>query len=150
MKIISHRGNLDGPNLELENSPMYIDKALSIHYDVEIDVWLIDNIWYLGHDKPTYIINFDYLSNYKFWLHAKNGDAFYELLQDEKHHVFWHTTEDWVLTSKKYIWTYPNKYLYPDSVCVLPELSTYDSINHCYAICTDFCNAYNVQNNKRY
>ena len=37
-QIISHRGNLNGPNLLLENNPDYIIAA-SKHCYVEIDVW---------------------------------------------------------------------------------------------------------------
>ena len=138
MKIISHRGNLTGPDEFNENKPEYIDIACNKGYDVEIDVWLIDNDWYLGHDIPQYIISFDYLLNNKFWIHTKNGDAFYELLKNEKLNVFWHTTEDFILTSKKYIWTYPNKYLYPGSICVLPEWGWHGNITDCFGICSDY------------
>ena len=37
MKLIAHRGNIDGPSDE-QNSPDYIDNALSLGYDAEIDV----------------------------------------------------------------------------------------------------------------
>ena len=43
MKLISHRGNLEGRKPELENNPEYIDEALSKGYDVEIDVWWSGN-----------------------------------------------------------------------------------------------------------
>lgn len=36
MKIISHRGNISGPDPELENNPMYITKALDAGFDVEL------------------------------------------------------------------------------------------------------------------
>jgi hypothetical protein len=49
MKFISHRGNLSGRNPESENSPSYINMALKLGYDVEVDVWYIDGKWYLGH-----------------------------------------------------------------------------------------------------
>ena len=41
MYYISHRGNLKGSKPEYENHPNYIKKALSMGYDVEIDVWYI-------------------------------------------------------------------------------------------------------------
>ena len=56
MILISHRGNVDGPNPEKENHPSYIDMTIKAGYNVEIDVWYIDNNWYLGHDAPQYII----------------------------------------------------------------------------------------------
>ena len=39
MKIISHRGNLNGPNSVSENSILAISRALGQGFDVEIDVW---------------------------------------------------------------------------------------------------------------
>jgi len=115
--LISHRGNIDGKKPHLENNPNYINEALRLGYDVEIDVWLINNKWYLGHDNPTYKIKYNFLFDSRFWLHAKNGEVFDKLLKDKNYdfNVFWHTNEDWVLTSKGYIWTYPNKFLYENS-----------------------------------
>ena len=54
MKLISHRGNINGPNKEQENHPDYITSALKQGYDVEVDVWLIDGNIVLGHDEPQY------------------------------------------------------------------------------------------------
>ena len=142
MKLISHRGNIDGRNIEKENTLPYIKSALNHGYDVEIDVWCIDNKWYLGHDEPHEKINFDFLTYDGLWLHAKNGDALYYLLQDRSCNVFWHTDEDWILTSKKYIWTYPGKFLYPNSICVLPEIGYDGNLKDCYGICSDFIYTY--------
>ena len=54
MHFISHRGNLNGPNKNLENKPNYIKEALDKGFDVEIDVWLSKEKFYLGHDEPLY------------------------------------------------------------------------------------------------
>ena len=43
MKLIAHRGNINGPNPEKENHPDYINTAIKSGYDVEVDVWFIDN-----------------------------------------------------------------------------------------------------------
>lgn len=61
MILISHRGNINGPNPELENKPEYIDTAIYLGYDVEIDVQMIDNEIYLGHDRPQYKINIEWI-----------------------------------------------------------------------------------------
>ena len=46
MVLISHRGNINGPILEMENKPDYIDKAINLGYEVEIDVWYEnDKLW---------------------------------------------------------------------------------------------------------
>ena len=92
MKLIAHRGNINGPNAKEENHPDYINKTIKLGYDVEIDVWLTDNNWYLGHDNPIYKIKYDFLLNSRFWIHAKNGEAFNVLLENKKLNVFWHTT----------------------------------------------------------
>ena len=60
MILISHRGNIDGKNLEQENSPKYIDNAISLGYDVEVDIWLIGRELYLGHDNPDYQIEISF------------------------------------------------------------------------------------------
>ena len=109
----------------------YIENDLIIYYNT-------NNNWYLGHDNPVFEIKFDFLNNDKLWLHAKNGDAFNILLQYNNINVFWHTNEDWILTSKGYIWTYPNKTLYPKSICVMPEVGYSGDISNCIGICSDY------------
>jgi hypothetical protein len=150
MKLIAHRGNINGQNLEKENHPDYINKAIESGYDVEIDVWLINNKWYLGHNNPEYEIKYNFLFDSRFWLHAKNGEVFDKLLKDKNYNfnVFWHTTEDWVLTSKKYIWTYPNKKLFVNSICVLPELGYKDDLKLCYGICSDYVEKHKLESTK--
>lgn len=142
MKLISHRGNIDGKIEANENCPDYILSALDSGYDVEIDVRKIKNEWYLGHDYPQYVINRKFLNIPNLWIHTKNGDAFYELLKYKKLNVFWHNTDDFILTSKKFIWTFPNKQLYKNSICVLPEKGYTGNIKKCHGICSDFIKKY--------
>lgn len=52
MIIISHRGNINGPNPRMENKPEYIKKALDENFMVEIDVWFYQGELWLGHDEP--------------------------------------------------------------------------------------------------
>jgi hypothetical protein len=47
MIYISHRGNINGKNIERENSPEYILETLNKGYDVEVDIWIINNKWFL-------------------------------------------------------------------------------------------------------
>ena len=48
MILISHRGNLNGKSDE-ENHPNHIDITLRQGFDVEIDVWKVNQVeWYLG------------------------------------------------------------------------------------------------------
>ena len=65
MKFISHRGNVNGPNPELENKPEQILKCLDEGLDVEVDVWVFGNKLYLGHDEPLTEITLSFLLYHK-------------------------------------------------------------------------------------
>ena len=56
-------------------------------------------------------------------------------------HYFWHEEDDYTITSKGFIWTYPGKKLFSNSICVLPENANYKNIN-CKGICSDFIDKY--------
>lgn len=141
MVTISHRGNINGPNVDMENSPAYVIEALREGYDVEIDVWYLNKKWYLGHDDPQYEIKIDFLKNEKFWCHAKNMDALFEMSKHPDIHYFWHQNDDVTLTSKGYLWTFPGKKLCDRSVSVLPEID-YNDLEKCYGICSDFIESF--------
>ena len=135
MILISHRGNLNGKTDD-ENNPKYIEEALNQGFDVEVDVWYIDNQFWLGHDDPQYRVEEKYLENPKFWCHAKNIDGLYKMLDNSNIHCFFHQEDDVTLTSNGYMWTYPDKELTKKSICVTPE--TVDKSIDCYGVCTDF------------
>jgi hypothetical protein len=137
MKLISHRGNISGKQPGLENMPEYVLDTLKKGYDVEIDVWYNNGFW-LGHDEPTFPIGVSFLKNKKLWCHAKNPEALSMMRKENDIHYFWHQNDDYTITSQKYIWTYPNKLLYCDSICVLPELGHAENIKDCYGICSDY------------
>ena len=143
MKLISHRGNIDGKTFE-ENNPRYILAARDAGYDVEIDVWCIDERYYLGHDEPQYEVDLDFLKMNGFWCHAKNIEALYKMTS-EGVHCFWHQEDDVTLTSNGFLWTYPNKDLTPNSICVLPEVQEdfFASVYIEFAgICSDYISKY--------
>jgi hypothetical protein len=139
MILISHRGNLTGKNVEKENHPDYINIALKIGFDVEIDLWLINDKLYLGHDSPQYETNLEYLKNDKLWVHCKNSDALNFCIQNKGIHYFWHEDDDYTLTSNLYVWAYPKvKPLSVKTIAVLPELgNTYNLKDYC-GVCSDF------------
>jgi hypothetical protein len=109
MIIISHRGNLSGPDPWNENKPSQIKKALNQGYHVEVDVWKTKEGWYLGHDKPQFRIAKNFLRNPKLWCHAKNLAALGEMIKETRIHCFWHEKDSHTLTSKNIVWTYPKK-----------------------------------------
>jgi len=144
MIYISHRGNLEGKSENNENRPEYVMKAVNKGFDVEIDVWFQKDDFYLGHDHPSFKVDKDFILNNRFWCHAKNADALYEMSKINCHY-FWHQDDDYTITSKGIFWVYPGKNLLTNSICVLPELSDQKEFN-CLGICSDFIEMYKKKN----
>jgi hypothetical protein len=145
MKIISHRGNLNGRNPEQENHPSYIQAAIDAGYDVEVDVWYINGEYYLGHDQPQYRVHDSWLnemSNF-LWCHAKNDAALVEMLELGLN-CFWHETDRFTLTSKSIPWCYPENFVC-GGVAVLrnPSIKLPVSLD-LYGVCTDHPSQYKV------
>ena len=136
MLIISHRGNLNGPNPERENNPDQIGRTLSHKFDVEIDVWYEDGLFWLGHDEPIYMVCEDFLKQKGLWCHAKNDAALFRLLPLGVH-CFAHDKDDFVLTSQGFLWHYPTnrQFLTPASIIVLQNGGQIPEL--CYGICCD-------------
>jgi len=137
---ISHRGNIDSIDRKIENNPGYIQRALSTGYDVEIDVWVIGEDIFLGHDEPQYETDLSFLESPGLWCHAKNLVALDYMIKN-KVHCFWHQRDDYALTSNGLIWTYPGKPVTSKSVIVLKnnelQESYVTSLRNCHGICTD-------------
>lgn len=142
MILISHRGNVDGPNPSRENSPCYIMEAIASGYQVEIDMWWVDGKIYLGHDKPRYEVNDQWLEDRidRLWIHCKNIELLNWIRSTTLHH-FWHENDTITLTSKNYIWAYPGKQPIIGSVAVLPEVYN-DDTSQCIGLCSDYIKNY--------
>jgi hypothetical protein len=142
MILISHRGNINGKNSHLENQPNYIDIAISLGFDVEIDMWWIEGKTYLGHDKPQYVVNDEWLTERidKLWVHCKNVELL-NWIRNTSLHWFWHEEDTLTLTSKGNLWVYPGKQPINGSIGVLPE-SNNDDISKCLGICSDIIENY--------
>jgi len=142
MIIIAHRGNLDGPNPDKENHPDYIMTALKTGFDVEVDIWFVDNKFILGHDKPQYEVNERFLLNEKMWHHAKNIEAISILNRLKPNYsinCFFNDNDACTLTSGGYIWTYPGKnVLCKEAIAVMPERVPDWDISKAGGVCTDF------------
>jgi len=136
MFLISHRGNTNGSYKEKENSPSYINETLDIGYDVEIDVWNINKIWFLGHDYPSHKIDIKFLMNSKLLCHAKNVAALDQMLAHTNIHCFYHEDDPYTITSRGYIVSYPGYETTSKTICMKPELARPDL--DCYAICSDY------------
>ena len=138
MKIISHRGNINGPSPK-ENKPEHIQIALDLGFDVEIDVWYYPEnkgYFWFGHDEEEYLIEERWLKERQdnIWLHAKNIDAV-EKLSFTDMNWFWHEKDKMTLTSKGIPWCYPEVYV-ENGVTVSFD-DDIDVPNYIYGICTD-------------
>jgi hypothetical protein len=143
MILISHRGNLTGRIPNNENHPDYIDEAINAGFDVEIDVWMIDNEFYLGHDEPQYKVIWNWLSTRyeKLWIHCKNVEAIEWFNMMGLFNYFWHENDTMVLTSKNYMWVHSGKQPIVGSIAVMPEIHN-ESISECIGVCSDYINNY--------
>jgi hypothetical protein len=142
MILISHRGNLNGKILEQENKQEYIDTALNLGFDVEIDIRYSDGNLYLGHDVSKYLINLKWLMDrkHKLWIHCKNHQAI-EYLNGKDLNWFWHDNDDMTLTSKGFIWSHPKIQPLKNSIAVLPDNYKWN-LKNCIGICSDHINQY--------
>jgi hypothetical protein len=141
MKIISHRGNLSGPETSEENHPEDIDIALLQGFDVEVDVWWDQGI-YLGHDDPEYKISKEWLLDRKdhLWVHCKNLEAAFQLSNEFK--CFCSDVDPFCFMSQGHIWV-NDVTVHPPNNCVVPLLGLEDIKNYqfkgaAFAICTDY------------
>jgi hypothetical protein len=141
VKIISHRGNIQGENPLLENSKEYVIASIHAGYDVEVDVWNMSGAWFLGHDRPQYEIDEKFLRKPELWCHAKNAIAL-RLMLERDIHCFWHQEDNYTITSRGYIWAYPGMPLVKNAVCVMPERVNWSQFDKCAGICTDYPNKY--------
>lgn len=143
MKIISHRGNLNGRISQLENYPTYINWAIENGFDVEIDLRMSDGKLYLGHDTPDNRVDLQWLinRNKSLWVHCKDLES---VAYCEKLRVFCHTQDPFCIVYPKHIWVHDLS-LKLNKNCIIPLLSKEDIDNFDFTrvddlggICTDF------------
>jgi len=123
-----------GPYPSRENAPDYILEAIRLGFDVEVDAWYQDG-WSLGHDAPTHKVDAKLLNSPRLWVHCKNYPALEKALES-KLHCFYHTNEDYVLTSRQYIWAFPGMPGGERTICVLPDQGR--DVSGFYGVCTDY------------
>lgn len=151
MKIISHRGNINGPVPEKENRPSYIDCAIQLGFDVEVDIRYINDEFWLGHDFPQYKIELSWINlrKDKIWFHCKDQESSIKLIElNDGYKFFCHKNDDYVLTSDRYIWVHDLNSKINDK-CIIPLLSEHDILNYNNStpgfVCTDFVNNINFK-----
>ena len=134
--LISHRGNTNGKNPLFENNPHQIIECLNMGLEVEIDVWRIEDKWFLGHDNPQNPISESFLLQDKLWCHAKNYDALHTM-KTLGVHCFWHEKDMVTITSRGFLWAYPGSQPLKETIAVMPELFN-DDTSQCLGICSDY------------
>lgn len=147
MKLIAHRGNINGPDPINENNPDYIENAISKGYDVEIDIRYETKTdsFFLGHDDPQYIVNILWLCKFRenLWIHCKNIDALYTFSANTNgYNYFWHEEDSYALTNAGYIWAFPGKSYNSRSIIVMPEKTSINLSDirayNCFGVCSDY------------
>ena len=141
MKIISHRGLIDGVNTSIENNPAKILEALD-SFDCEIDLHY-NKGWWLGHDSPKYQIDPSFLSKNGLWIHCKNLDAVNGVREIyPQANYFWHENDMLTITSHGIWWQHCSlDYVVGNlSVVLLPEIHNFiiNNFENAYGVCTDF------------
>jgi hypothetical protein len=161
IEIIAHRGLLNGPNINTENTFEAIMDCFALGFSVELDVWIDDNHipcprMHLGHDNPKLFVDDSkrklfYENKDKIYWHCKDSETIdfhvqIEYLNPEVRYFF-HQNDDLCLTSNKKLWTFPGKKLEYNSIAVLPETCNKKYYNQVIklaaneriqGICTDF------------
>lgn len=141
---ISHRGNIKGPILERENRPSYIDCAIQLGFEVEIDIRFENSEFWLGHDYCQYKVDLNWidLRKDKLWMHCKDKNSASELIKTNKNFkIFCHSNDPYILTSTNHLWIH-DLTLDIDKTSIIPLL-TIDDINNYkgnepYAVCSDY------------
>lgn len=142
MRYIAHRGNVDGINESLENTKDYIDRAISLGYDVEIDLRVKEGKLFLGHDEPQYPVTIDWLIDRRnsLWIHAKDYESL-SILSKTNLQYFYHSSEPYTITSNGYIWSHDFKNKMTN-MCIVPLLSKEEVLKYeqtdFFAVCSDF------------
>lgn len=106
LKLVSHRGNTSGQDVEFENTPEYLLRALELGYDIELDVWMRGDHIYLGHDQPERVSHTHALwraPKDRMWVHAKDL-ASLETFRVWRYNVFWNDKDAYALTSYGNVW----------------------------------------------
>jgi hypothetical protein len=141
MKIISHRGNTNGPEKFFENSPEYIQKALDMGFDVEIDLRIKNGTPHLGHDAADHPVSVEWLRERRnnLWIHVKERKALEWIVRSDLV-FFCHESDPYVLISNGYIWAHDLTLM--NSKFIIPLLSKESLIGFdksgFYGVCSDF------------
>ena len=126
---IAHRALTAGPDDEKENNIQTIRSRCEQGLSSEIDIWVHNGEFWIGHDAPREPVTLEFLTSEFLWIHAKHGEAFYKLqaLSNEMGlglRIFYHTQEHYALTTTGDTIILPGIADVPGFCYMMPEMDT--------------------------
>lgn len=142
MRLISHRGNTLGRNIFEENTIPYINKAISEGFEVEIDLWYVNEKYYLGHDSAENEISISELQKDKVLVHCKNVECLMQL--KEEFNCFFHESEKIVLSSSGDVILHVDYGTLESAIAIVPErnCAKKEDLLKCSGVCSDYIEGY--------
>lgn len=142
MKLIAHRGNINGPNPDKENTISYINSALNSGFDVEVDVSMNNGDLYLGHDNLQEKIQLRYLMNKRIWVHCKTPDTFIELSKHTHINSFYQEDDLICRTQLGFFWHHSDYSDHLSDKSIIVSLEYNDKLlnlgHTVHGICSDY------------
>jgi len=138
-KFIAHRGCVTGPEPSFENRVKFVEHALSLGHDVEIDIQSHNDVLYYGHDEPLAPVKLEFVTHPGVFCHAKDLTALGKLLAVPGIHTFWHETDTVTMTNQGYLWCFPGVHPRTErSIWLdLHNKPVPQDLNGIYAVCGD-------------
>jgi hypothetical protein len=141
--LISHRGNIKGPIEKMENRPSYIDCAIGLGFNVEIDLRINNGAPFLGHDFPQYEINKNWILRRKdvLWIHCKDLESVDFISGIDGVTFFCHNDDPFVLINNGNLWVHDLSLANSNSIIPLIGKSNSlmaDEYKDVLGICSDY------------
>ena len=113
MLLISNKGNIEGENIDLENTPDYIESAINQGYNVKIDLKYEKDKLYLGENTSDVEVEWSWLLKWSdyLWINCRDTKTLSFFLENGKSFNFFYNVLDTVsMTSKGFAWSVENPY----------------------------------------
>tara|TARA_B100000809_G_C14859851_1_gene431476 strand:+ start:135 stop:593 length:459 start_codon:yes stop_codon:yes gene_type:complete len=137
-QFIAHRGNTEGKQPAFENTIEYLNHAYDLCGGLECDIRTHNGELYFGHDEPQELVDTNIIMQDNWFCHAKDLEALGLLLQMNAN-CFWHQTDTVTLTSKGFIWCYPDIYVIDPRAVWVDFEDKFANLNTIggYGLCSD-------------
>ena len=137
--IISHLGNINGPEPERENTFSYIQAARKAGWHVCMRVIFRYGKFLLPHANGYDVIQPAFLARQHYWSCALSPETV-DALCEINAHCFLAAAEHPTLTSAQFVWTPPPHYLTPRAIALFPEAGPENwlSTSEPAGVCSDY------------